>query len=203
MILFYSPGACSLSPHIILREIGQDFTLEKVDLDKKKTDSGKNYLTVNPKGQVPALLLDDGNLLTEGIAIVLYLADKSPNTHLIAPTGHLSRYQTISWLTYISSELHKSFGPLLHSDTPEEYKKVLRTKLENQFKYLNETLKNNQYLQGNHFTIADVYLFTVLRWAFILKFDLSKYSHLLAYFEQIRKRPSVQVALNAEKLKKD
>ncbi len=203
MKLFYSPGACSLSPHIILREIGQDFTLEKVDLLKKKTDSGKNYLATNPKGQVPALLLDDDSLLTEGIAIVLYLADKSPNTHLIAPIGNLSRYQTISWLTYISSELHKSFGPLLHSDTPEEYKKILRAKLENQFKYLNEILKNEQYLQGNHFTIADAYLFTVLRWAFLLKFDLSKYPHLLAYFERVAKRPAVQAALSAEKLKKD
>ena len=203
MKLFYSPGACSLSPHIILREIGEDFTLEKVDLVKKKTASGKDYLTINPKGQVPALLLDDGNLLTEGVAIVLYLADKSPNTHLIAPIGDLSRYKIISWLTYISSELHKSFGPLLHSDTPEEYKKILRTKLEKQFKYLNETLKNEQYLQGSHFTIADAYLFTVLRWAFLLNFDLSKYPHLLTYFERVEKRPTVQVALSAEKLKKD
>lgn len=203
MKLYYSPGACSLSPHIILRETGQDFTLVKVDLMKKKTESGKDYLSINPKGQVPALLLDDGNLLTEGVAIVLYLADKSPDTHLIAPIGDFSRYKTISWLTYISSEVHKSFGPLLHSDTPEEYKKILRTKLEKQFKYLNETLKNEQYLQGNHFTIADAYLFTVLRWAFLLKFDLSKYPHLLAYFERVEKRPTVQIALSTEKLKKD
>ncbi|TLY48346.1 MAG: glutathione transferase GstA [Gammaproteobacteria bacterium] len=199
MKLFYSPGACSLSPHIILREIAQDFTLEKVDLMKKKTASGEDYLTINPKGQVPALLLDDGYLLTEGIAIVLYLADKSSDANLIAPMGNLSRYQTISWLTYISSELHKSFGPLLHSDTPEEYKKILRKKLETQFKYLDEMLKKDQYLQGNHFTIADAYLFTVLRWAFTLKFDLSKYPHLLAYFERIEKRPTVQAALSAEK----
>ena len=199
MKLFYSPGACSLSPHIILREIAQDFTLEKVDLMKKKTASGEDYLTINPKGQVPALLLDDGYLLTEGIAIVLYLADKSSDANLIAPMGNLSRYQTISWLTYISSELHKSFGPLLHSDTPEEYKKILRKKLETQFKYLDEMLKKDQYLQGNHFTIADAYLFTVLRWAFTLKFDLSKYPHLLAYFERIEKRPTVQAAHSAEK----
>jgi len=203
MKLFYSPGACSLSPHIVLREIGQDFTLERVDLAKKKTESGKDYLIINPKGQVPALLLDDGNLLTEGVAIVVYLADKSPHANLIAPVGNLSRYQTISWLTYISSELHKSFGPLLHSDTPEEYQKILRLKLENQFKYLNEILKNKQYLQGNHFTIADAYLFTILRWAFLLKFDLSQYPHLLAYFERIAKRPTVQAALSAEKLKKN
>lgn len=201
MKLYYSPGACSLSPHIILRETAQDFTLEKVDLVKKKTESGKDYWTINPKGQVPALLLDDGNLLTEGVAIVLYLADNSSNTNLIAPIGHLSRYQTISWLTYISSELHKNFGPLLHSDTPEAYKKILRTKLENQFKYLDEILKKSQYLQGDHFTIADAYLFTVLRWAFTLKFDMSKYKYLMAYFERIASRPTVQAALATEELK--
>ncbi len=201
MKLFYSPGACSLSPHIILRELGQEFTLEKVDLVKKKTDSGKDYLTISPKGQVPALLLNDGNLLTEGVAIVLYLADKSPDTHLIAPIGDLSRYQTISWLSYISSELHKSFGPLLHSNTPEECKKILRTKLEKQFKYLNEILESEQYLQGNHFTIADAYLFTILRWTFLLKFDMNKYPYLLAYFDRVAKRPTVQAALGAEKLK--
>lgn len=202
MKLFYSPGACSLSPHIILRETGQDFTLEKVDLVKKKTESGKVYRSINPKGQVPALLLDNGNLLTEGVAIVQYLADRSPDANLIAPIGNLSRYQTISWLTYISSELHKSFSPLLHSDTPDEYKKILRNKLETQFQYLDTTLKNDQFLQGKHFTLADAYLFTVLRWVFILKFDLTKYPHLLAYFERIGKRPAVEAALNAEKLKK-
>src|ERR1043165_5049627 len=147
MKLFYSPGACSLSPHIVLCETGQDFILEKVDLLKKKTASGKDYLTINPKGQVPALLLDDGNLLTEGVAIVLYLADKKPNFKLIAPIGNLSRYQTITWLAYITSELHKSFSPLFHSETPDECKIILRTKLKTQFKYLDEVLKKDEYLQ--------------------------------------------------------
>ncbi|MGC1854663.1 MAG: glutathione transferase GstA [Candidatus Aquirickettsiella sp.] len=201
MKLFYTPGACSLSPHIVLREIGQDFTIEKVDLAQKKTESRKNYLTINPKGQVPALLLDDGNLLTEGVAIVLYLADKAPNCNLIAPAGNLSRYHTIEWLTYISAELHKSFSPLFHPKTPEEYKAILREKLETQFKYLDEALKKNEYLQGNHFTIADVYLYTILRWAFVMKFDLSKYKYLTAYFDRIAKRPAVQAAQAAEGLK--
>lgn len=201
MKLFYSPGACSLSPHIVLRETGQDFTLEKVDLAKKTTASGTNYLTINPKGQVPALLLDDGNLLTEGVAIVLYLADKAPNSNLIAPVGNLSRYQTITWLAYITSELHKSFSPLFHPKTPEEYKTILREKLEAQFKYLDEALKQDEYLQGNHFTIADAYLFTILRWGFVMKFDMNKYKHLMAYFERIAKRPAVQAALAAEGLK--
>lgn len=201
MKLFYSPGACSLSPHIVLRETGQDFSLEKVDLGEKKTESGKDYLSINPKGQVPALLLDDGNLLTEGVAIVLYLADKSPNSNLVAPAGNLSRYQTITWLAYITSELHKSFSPLFHPETPEEYKTLLRKKLETQFKYLDEALKKDEYLQGNHFTIADAYLYTILRWAFVMKFDLSKYKHLTAYIDRIAKRPAVQAALAAEGLK--
>ncbi|WP_342147098.1 glutathione transferase GstA [Rickettsiella endosymbiont of Aleochara curtula] len=202
MKLFYSPGACSLSPHIVLRETGKDFTLEKVDLAKKTTGSGADYLTINPKGQVPALLLDDGNLLTEGIAIVLYLADKAPNSNLIAPVGNLSRYQTITWLAYITSELHKSFSPLFHPNTPEEYKTILRAKLEAQFKYLDEALKQDEYLQGDHFTVADAYLFTILRWGFVMKFDMNEYKHLMAYFERIAKRPAVQAALVAEGLKK-
>ena len=202
MKLFYSPGACSLSPHIVLRETKQAFTLEKVDLMQKKTESGKNYLTINPKGQVPALLLDDGNLLTEGVAIVLYLADKMPHSHLIAPTDNLSRYQTIAWLTYISSELHKSFSPLFNSKTPEKYKAILREKLKAQFNYLDEVLKKDEYLQGNHFTVADAYLFTILRWAFAMKFDLNQYKHLLIYFDRIEKRPSVQAALAAENINK-
>ncbi len=202
MKLFYSPGACSLSPHIVLCETGQNFTLEKVDLVKKMTSSETDYLTINPKGQVPALLLDDGSLLTEGVAIVLYLADKAPNTNLIAPVGNLSRYQTITWLAYITSELHKSFSPLFNPKTPEEYKTILREKLEAQFKYLDETLKKDEYLQGDHFTIADAYLFTILRWGFAMKFEMSKYKHLMAYFERIANRPAVQAALTAENLKK-
>ncbi|MFZ0218712.1 MAG: glutathione transferase GstA [Candidatus Aquirickettsiella sp.] len=201
MKLFYKPGACSLSPHIVLREIGQDFTLEKVDLVQKKIESGKDYLTINPKGQVPALLLDDGSLLTEGVAIVLYLADKIPSANLIAPAGNLSRYQTIEWLSYISSELHKSFSPLFNPKTPKEYQAIPREKLETQFQYLDEALKNHEYLQGSHFTVADAYLFTILRWAFAMKFDLDKYKHLRAYFDRIAKRPAVQAALAKEGLK--
>ncbi len=124
MKLFYTPGACSLSPHIVLREIGQDFTIEKVDLAQKKTESGKNYLTINPKGQVPALLLDDGNLLTEGVAIVLYLADKAPNCNLIAPAGNLSRYHTIEWLTYISADYIKA---LVHYSTRKLPRNIKRS----------------------------------------------------------------------------
>lgn len=201
MKLFYSPGACSLSPHIVLREIGRDFTLEKVDLAQKKTESGKDYLAINPKGQVPALLLDDNNLLTEGVAIVLLLADKNPQSNLIAPIGNFSRYQTIAWLAYISSELHKSFSPLFNPKTPEEYKTILREKIKTQFEYLDEILKKDEYLQGNHFTVADVYLFTILRWGFAMKFDMSQYKHIMAYFNRIAHRSAVQAALTAENIK--
>lgn len=199
MKLFYSPGACSLSPHIVLREIGQDFTLEKVDLMQKKTESGKNYLSINPKGQVPALLLDDGHLLTEGLAIVLYLADTAPHAHLIAPIGDLSRYQTIAWLAYITSELHKSFSPLFNAKTPKDYQTTLREKLEKQFNYLNNVLKKHDYLQ-EHFTIADAYLFTILRWAFAMTFDLNPYNALTTYFDRIAKRKAVQAALAEEQI---
>lgn len=113
MKLFYKPGACSLSPHIVLREAGLDFSIERVDLVTKKTETGADYLSINPKGQVPALVLDDGSLLTEGVAIVQYLADKVPDRHLIAPSGTLSRYHAIEWLNFIATELHKGFSPLL------------------------------------------------------------------------------------------
>ncbi len=126
MKLFYKAGACSLSPHIVLREAGLDFTAEKVDLALKKTESGADYLTINPKGQVPALLLDDGSLLTEGVAIVQYLADRVPDRGLIPAAGTLSRYHAIEWLNYIATELHKGFSPLFNPKTPEEYKAFTR-----------------------------------------------------------------------------
>jgi glutathione S-transferase len=194
-------GACSLSPHIVLREAGLDFTLEKVDLALKKTELGTDYLTINPKGQVPALLLDDGSLLTEGVAIVQYLADQAPSSNLIPPAGSMSRYHTIEWLSYISSELHKGFSPLFNPKTPNEYKAIARKNLEKQFNYLDTVLENNQYLQGNHFSVADAYLFTIMRWAFVMQFDISQYKHLKAYFDRIALRPSVRAAFVAEGLK--
>jgi glutathione S-transferase len=201
MKLFYKPGACSLSPHIVLRETGLDFTLEKVDLVQKKTELGTDYLTINPKGQVPTLLLDDGSLLTEGVAIVQYLADQAPNCNLIPPAGSWSRYHTIEWLSYISTELHKGFSPLFNPKTPDEYKTLVRKNLEQQFNYLDVVLKKNHYLQGNLFSVADAYLFTILRWAVAMQFDIRQNQHLTAYFSRIAMRPSVDAALSAEGLK--
>ncbi|CAI1655328.1 MULTISPECIES: glutathione transferase GstA [Serratia] len=201
MKLFYKAGACSLSPHIVLREAGLDFTAEKVDLALKKTESGADYLAINPKGQVPALLLDDGSLLTEGVAIVQYLADRVPDRGLIPAAGTLSRYHAIEWLNYIATELHKGFSPLFNPKTPEEYKTIAREKLDKQFDYLDSVLAKQHFLLGNKFSVADAYLFTVMRWAIALQFDIKKRTQLSAYFDRVAARPAVDATLNAEGLK--
>lgn len=201
MKLFYKAGACSLSPHIVLREAGLDFTAEKVDLALKKTESGADYLAINPKGQVPALLLDDGSLLTEGVAIVQYLADRVPDRGLIPATGTLSRYHAIEWLNYIATELHKGFSPLFNPKTPDEYKTIAREKLDKQFDYLDSVLAKQHFLLGNKFSVADAYLFTVMRWAIALQFDIKKRTQLSAYFDRVAARPAVDATLNAEGLK--
>ncbi|WBF43449.1 glutathione transferase GstA [Serratia rubidaea] len=200
MKLFYKAGACSLSPHIVLREAGLDFSAEKVDLANKTTESGADYLTINPKGQVPALLLDDGSLLTEGVAIVQYLADRVPDRQLIPPAGTLSRYHAIEWLNFVASELHKGFSPLFNPKTPEEYLAIARAKLEQHFRYLDDTLAQQHYLLGSRFSVADAYLFTVLRWAVALQFDLQRYPNLAGYMKRVAARPAVAAALNAEGL---
>ncbi|CAI1514034.1 Glutathione S-transferase GST-6.0 [Serratia proteamaculans] len=201
MKLFYKAGACSLSPHIVLREAGLDFTAEKVDLALKKTESGADYLAINPKGQVPALLLDDGSLLTEGVAIVQYLADRVPDRGLIPTAGTLSRYHAIEWLNYIATELHKGFSPLFNPKTPEEYKTIAREKLDKQFDYLDSVLAKQHFLLGNKFSVADAYLFTVMRWAIALQFDIKKRTQFSAYFDRVAARPAVDATLNAEGLK--
>lgn len=198
MKLYYKAGACSLSPHIILRETGIDFSLVKVDLAAKKTEDGGDYLEVNAKGQVPALLMDDGSLLTEGVAIVQYLADKVPDRQLLAPSGSMTRYHTLEWLNYIATELHKGFSPLFNPATPEDFKTLTRTTLEKKFKYVNEELNDKQWLMGLRFSVADAYLFTVLRWAQALKLNLEGLSNIDAFMERMKARPAVAAALTAE-----
>ncbi|MDU5193243.1 MAG: glutathione transferase GstA, partial [Mixta calida] len=173
MKLFSKAGACSLSPHIVLRECDLDFTQVNVDLAKKVTERGEDYLQINPKGQVPALELDDGTLLTEGTAIVQYLADLKPDRQLLAPAGSLTRYHTLEWLSYISTELHKGFSPLFRPDTPEEFKVKQREQLLTKFRYVDNALRDKQWLLGARFTVADAYLFVVTRWAKAVKLDLS------------------------------
>lgn len=200
MKLFYKAGACSLSPHIILREANIDFTLVAVDLAAKRTETGEDYLTINPKGQVPALLLDDNTLLTEGVAIVQYIADLVPDRQLLAPVGSMTRYHTLEWLNYIATELHKGFTPLFRPDTPEEYKPTVRALLEKKLQYVNDALKDDQWICGSRFTIADAYLFTVLRWARAVKLNMEGLDHVASYMTRVAERPAVAAALKAEGL---
>lgn len=201
MKLYYKAGACSLSPHIVLREAGLDFTLIKVDLATKKTEQGDDFLQVNPKGQIPTLLLDDGAILTEGVAIVQYIADQKTDRQLLPETGTLARYHALEWLNYIATELHKGFSPLFNPKTPDEFKTLTREALSKKFAYVNASLKDKPYLLGSRFSVADAYLFTVMGWAKALKFDLSELHDLTAYLDRVASRPAVDAALVAEGLK--
>ena len=201
MKLFYKPGACSLASHITLRESGKDFTLIGVDLMHKRMENGDDFLKVNPKGQVPALLLDDNTLLTEGVAIMQYIADSVADRQLLAPVGTINRYRTLEWLNYIATELHKGFTPLFRPDTPEDYKPTARALLDKKLAYIDESLANAQWISGSRFTIADAYLFTVLRWAFAVKLDMAGYKNIAAYMERVTARPAVAAAMAAEGLK--
>ena len=201
MKLFYKPGACSLASHITLRESGKDFTLIGVDLMHKRMENGDDFLKVNPKGQVPALLLDDNTLLTEGVAIMQYIADSVADRQLLAPVGTINRYRTLEWLNYIATELHKGFTPLFRPDTPEDYKPTARALLDKKLGYIDESLANAQWISGSRFTIADAYLFTVLRWAFAVKLEMAGYKNIAAYMERVAARPAVAAAMTAEGLK--
>lgn len=198
MKLYYSPGACSLSPHIVAREADLKLDLEKVDLATGKTEKGADLATVNPKGYVPVLQLDDGAALTEGAVIVQYLADKAPQKKLLPAAGTLERYRVQEWLNYIATEVHKGFSPLWHDD--EHVKKVAREALAPKFEHLDRSLKGKKFLLGEQFTVADAYLFTVLSWANYLKLPLP--AGLGDYLGRIAQRPAVQAALEAEGLAK-
>ena len=201
MKLFYKPGACSLASHITLRESGKDFTLIGVDLMHKRMENGDDFLKVNPKGQVPALLLDDNTLLTEGVAIMQYIADSVADRQLLAPVGTINRYRTLEWLNYIATELHKGFTPLFRPDTPEDYKPTARALLDKKLAYIDESLANAQWISGSRFTIADAYLFTVLRWAFAVKLEMAGYKNIADYMARVAARPAVAAAVAAEGLK--
>jgi len=201
MKLYYKAGACSLSPHIILRETGLDFSIIRVDLATKKTEQGDDFLQVNPKGQIPTLLLDDGTILTEGVAIVQYLADQKPDRQLMPEVGSIARYHALEWLNYIATELHKGFSPLFNPKTPDEFKVVSREALDKKFAYVDSQLAGKTFLLGNHFSVADAYLFTVMGWAKGLKFDLSALKNLNNYLDRVAARPAVDAALTAEGLK--
>lgn len=202
MKLYYSPGACSLAAHIVLREIGSKFEVEKVDLASKRTSSGADYMRINPKGYVPALELDNGNILTEAGVIIQYLADQKPELSLAPKAGTVERYHEMEWINFISTEIHKTFSPLWKPDTPEETKQNQRALLATRLDYLAGQLKGKQYLMGDNFTVADAYLYTVLNWAGMLKFDLAPWPILETFMARVATRPAVVETLRAEGLVK-
>lgn len=202
MKLYYSPGACSLSPHIALLEAGLPYDLVKVDLRAKKLENGDDFLKVNPKGQVPALVTDDGELITEGPVIVQRIADKVAAKNLAPARDSAERYKLLEWLTYINGELHKNIGPLFNPMLSDEAKGVFKDRAMSKFKYVDSQLAGRDYLMGKQFTVADGYLYVMLRWAEGMKFDLSGLNSLLAYRDRVAARPKVQEALVKEGLVK-
>jgi len=200
MKLYYAPGACSLSPHIVAREAGIPVELEKVDQKTKRTASGADYLQINPKGYVPALVLDDGELLTEGPAIVQYLADLEPARALAPVNGTTARYRLQEMLGYINSELHKAYAPLFHSESPEATRAEREAAVRKLYAPLNQHLAQNEWLVGDSFSAADAYLFTVTNWANYVKLDLSEFPAVQAFQKRVAVRPKVREALAAEGL---
>jgi glutathione S-transferase len=202
MKLYYSPGACSLSPHIALLEAGLPYDLVKVDLRAKKLENGDDFLTVNPKGQVPALALDSGELVTEGPIIVQMIADKA-GKNLAPPRDSDERYKLLEWLNFITTELHKNLGPMFSPLLADDAKPFFKDRAMSKFKYLETALTGRDYLMGKQFTVADGYLFTMLMWATDrLKFDLSDMPNLRAYKARVAARPKVQEAMTKEGLLK-
>jgi glutathione S-transferase len=200
MKLFYSAGACSLSPNIVAHEAGIELRLQKVDTKTKTVTVEGDYLAINPKGYVPALELDNGEILTEGPTIAQYLADLKPETGLAPPAGTMARYRLQEMLGYINSELHKTYSPLFKPDTLPETRVERQEYLLKRYALIDQQLQGRQYLIGDKFTVADAYLFTVTNWARAIKLDLSKFAHLHAFQERVAARPAVRAAMQAEGL---
>jgi glutathione S-transferase len=200
MKLFYSPGACSLAPHIVLREAGQLFTLVKVDLGKHQTATGEDYLAINPKGSVPLLELDDGSRISEGPVIAQFVADQNKATSLMPPAGTMTRYRVMEWQNYITSELHKGFSPLFNAELNANAKQVLSTIVFNKLRWVDGQLSGQNYLTGMTFTAADAYLFVVLGWTKYVGLDISSLSHVQRFVTMVSQRPAVRDAMKAEGL---
>lgn len=200
MKLYYSPGACSLSPHIVLRESGLPFTLVLASTKTHKLADGTDYYTINPKGYVPLLELDDGQRLSEGPVILQYIADHAPDKSLAPAYGSMARYRVQEWLNFITSELHKGFGPLFWPTTPEEFKVVAKERLAGRLKWIDEQLEGKSYLMGDAFTLPDAYLFTVVNWCKFVGLDISALKNLGGFMARMAARPAVQAALKAEGL---
>lgn len=200
MKLYYSPASCALASHITLHELGLPFELEKVDLAKKVTASGADFLKINPKGYVPALKLDNGEMLTEGAAILQYLADLKPASGIAPANGSFERYKVQEWLTFIGTEIHKTFSTLFNPVAPAEAKEQAVATLGRRFNYVSGELQGKDYINGKSFSIADAYLFTTLTWAQYVKIDLSQWPVLQQYVARISARPATQAALKGEGL---
>jgi len=200
MKLYYAPGACSLASHIALHETGLPFEIDKINFKTKTTSHGGDFMQINPKGYVPAVRLDDGSILTEGPAILQYIADSNPESGLAPQAGTMERYRLQEWLTFIGTELHKSFSPLFNKAATDELKNNARAMLEKRVGYVETQLANKSYLVGNHFTVADAYLFVVLGWSKMVGFNLDPFPEIRQYLASIATRPSVLAAMKAEGL---
>ena len=198
MKLYYAPGTCSLSPQIVLLELGLPFTLVRVDHKAHRTADGGDYYAINPKGYVPALELDDGRRLTEGPAIVQYLADRKPEAALVPPNGTFERAQLQEWLNFVSTEIHKNYGALFNADMPQAAKKLLEDKLVQRYGYVARMLEGRAYLLGAQFSVADAYLFTVTRWARAFDIDVARWPALAQYMARVGARPAVAKAVRFE-----
>lgn len=202
MRLYTMPGACSLAANIALREAGIPFEVVKVSHHTHKTHDGVDLNAINSKGYVPALVLDNGELLTENVALLPYIADLKPAAQLAPPNGTLERYRTMEWLAWVNSELHKSFSPLFYPDSSDEVKQKARAKITKWLGWLSQQLGSQQYLVGDHFTVADAYVFVVMSWTGHVHIDLAQWPNLKAFQERIAARPHVIEAMTSEGLLK-
>lgn len=200
MKLYFSPGACSLAPHILLREARLPFALERVDIGTHKTEHGVDYYTINPMGQVPLLELEDGQHLSQGPVIAQYICDRAGRDDLMPSAGTMARYRVMEWQNYITSELHKSFSPLFNAAFDSAVKKVFADGLRKKFGWVSDQLRGKQYLSGDNFTAADAYLFTVAGWSKYVGLDLSDYEYLQTFLKRVAQRPAVSEAMKAEGL---
>jgi glutathione S-transferase len=200
MKLYFSPGACSLAPHIVAAEAGLALTLEKVDTGRHQTAGGVDYYTINPKGQVPLLVLEDGSTLSEGPVIAQYLADHAQARGLMPAAGSIARYRVMEWQNFVTSELHKSFSPLFGSKFDAATKALIAGQLRQRYEWINKQLAGKNYLTGDEFTAADAYLFTVTGWAKHVKLDLSDLGNLQGFLSRVAARPAVLKAMREEGL---
>jgi len=200
MKLYYSPGACSMAPHIVAREAGCQFDLEKVDIPSKKTAGGEDFWQINPKGYVPALKLDDGEVLTEVGVIIQYLADQKPESGLAPKAGTMERYRLMEAVNFAATEIHKQIGALFNPKMTPEMKEVQLGVIERRFNALEKALEGKQYVMGEKFSVADAYLFTVLNWTGMHKIDLGKWPNIKGFMARVAARPKVQETLKAEGL---